>query len=133
MAVCIAKGDSLRCIINLHGAHEDQFVSSLVDLARLIRRVPRAYPISVQGDFNVDLLLGCGNDPWKDLPDRPQRHVMERVHLSNFLDVHKLCLVTDVVPLGAPPATSAFLDGLTPRLHFHAHAHGFADWKAVVA
>lgn len=42
------------------------------------------------GDFNVDLLPTCANDPWREYPAREKRHVEQRSVLRTVLESLRL-------------------------------------------
>ena len=72
-------------VIFVHGAHGDDSLYSVFDMAHLHRSRPRKRPCMIMGDFNIDLLPSLAADPFWDSPNRAAKHLEQRQQLEAFL------------------------------------------------
>ena len=77
-----------------HGAHDEDFVQSLSDMALAVKKCKNSSNVVLLGDFNVDMLPGSIGDPFADLPKRAQKHSDERLMLQQAMDACKLEFVS---------------------------------------
>lgn len=89
-------------IVNIHGAHGDDFEESLQDLLQLCRSRPAQSRIVIVGDTNVDMLPALAQDLYAHRPDRSMCGQVRRSQLEHIASQLRIRCHVPSVTLGCP-------------------------------
>ena len=89
-------------ILGIHGGHAEALGSSLYDGSLAWPGPPRGCRRLAVGDWNVDQLPVCADDPLADSHDRSLRHLVERIQLHSWADAQKLQIALPDIIHGTP-------------------------------
>ena len=73
-------------VVGIHNSHGEAQIDCLADLAYLLKKRPWGSRVLLVGDWNVDQLPTCANDPFSDEPGRGWHHMEERMRLNTLVD-----------------------------------------------
>ena len=89
-------------VIGVHGGHDDALHASLGDAAALFWRAPSLASKILIGDWNVDLLQLCADDPYRDLSNRSDHHGDQRLALHSLLHAFDISIHYPSICHGSP-------------------------------